>query len=261
MTRSVPFVCSRPGSWIAATVQIPPANQVTAVAMYGLMDEFSDASVHRSLSEASPVLDDPRYRQQVLIGGDLNTGTQWPAAEPFIARDLNLLQRFEALGLVDCLAAMRPAGRLEGCGCTFGDGCTHTRTRRDPRWPDVPYQTDYLWASERLATRLVSSARERRLVLDFGSHADTRRVRRELRSWHDRPDGTAPPNEARESQRGARLEPGPDERRIEHVGLVPTALPPLRGGAIVAAVRLQLGARRRSMSSRKWVPACTCGAP
>ena len=38
----------------------------------------------------------------------------------------------------------------------FGDDCTHTRTRRDSRRPDVPYQTDYLWASRDLAERLVS---------------------------------------------------------------------------------------------------------
>jgi hypothetical protein len=30
----------------------------------GLLDEFSDASVHRSLSELSPVFDDPRYVQR-----------------------------------------------------------------------------------------------------------------------------------------------------------------------------------------------------
>jgi endonuclease/exonuclease/phosphatase family metal-dependent hydrolase len=137
-------------------VDIPGVDRVTAVSLYGLMDELSDASVHRSLSELSAVLDDPAYRRRVLLGGDLNTGTAWPANEPFLARDLNLLQRFEALGLVDCLARMRPSGRLEGCTCTFGNGCTHTRTRRDPRWPEIPYQTDYLWASSTLAGRLVA---------------------------------------------------------------------------------------------------------
>ena len=154
--RRVPFVCSRPGSWIAASVEIAGADRVTAVALYGLMDELSDASVHRSMSEISPVLDDPRYQRTALVGGDLNTWTGWSANEPFLARDLNLLQRFEALGLVDCLAQMRPKGRLEGCTCTFGDDCTHTRTRRDPRWPDIPYQNDYLWASPALARRLVA---------------------------------------------------------------------------------------------------------
>jgi endonuclease/exonuclease/phosphatase family metal-dependent hydrolase len=155
-TRAVPFACSRPGSWIAASVEILPSNFVTAVALYGLMDEFSDSSVHRSLSELSPVLDDPNYQRYALLGGDLNTWTGWPANDRFLARDLNLLQRFEALGLVDCLALMRPKGRLEGCTCRFGDACTHTRTRRDPRRPEVPYQNDYLWASPALAKHLVS---------------------------------------------------------------------------------------------------------
>jgi endonuclease/exonuclease/phosphatase family metal-dependent hydrolase len=156
VTRNVPFMCSRPGSWIAAWVEVTRSENLTAVALYGLLDEFSDASVHRSLSELSPLFDDARYRKQVLIGGDLNTWTAWPANDPFLARDASVLQRFEALGLVDCLAAKRPPGRLEGCTCTFGDACTHTRTRLDPRRPNVPYQNDYLWASKKLAARLVS---------------------------------------------------------------------------------------------------------
>lgn len=155
-TRNVPFECSRPGSWIAGSVEMPAGITISAVSLYGLMDELSDASVHRSLSEISPILDDRRYRQNVLIGGDLNTGTQWPENDSFLARDANVLERFESLGLVDCLAAMRPVGRLEGCHCTLGDKCTHTRTRRDPRWPDNQYQTDYLFASRSLADRLVS---------------------------------------------------------------------------------------------------------
>jgi endonuclease/exonuclease/phosphatase family metal-dependent hydrolase len=154
--RNVPFACSRPGSWIAATVEIEPADSITAVALYGLLDELSDASIHRSLSEISPLIDDRRYGRHVLIGGDLNTGTQWPAGDAFMVRDSNVLQRFEALGLIDCLAATRPPGRLEGCPCSLGDSCTHTRTRLDPRRPHVPYQVDYLWASRALAARLVS---------------------------------------------------------------------------------------------------------
>ena len=127
---------------------------VSAVSLCGLLDEFSDASVHRSLSEISPLVDDPRYRQHVLIGGDLNTWSGWPASEPTLARDINLLQRFEALGLVDCLAAKRPPGRLRDCTCTLGDNCTHTRTRLDRRAPDIPYQIDYLWPSAALASHL-----------------------------------------------------------------------------------------------------------
>jgi endonuclease/exonuclease/phosphatase (EEP) superfamily protein YafD len=114
--RDVPFACSRPGSWVASRVAAAAGTELTAVALYGLMDEFSDASVHRSLSELSRVFDDARYQRNVLLGGDLNTWTAWPANDPFLERDRNLLQRFEALGLVDCLAARRthtrPARRL-----------------------------------------------------------------------------------------------------------------------------------------------------
>lgn len=125
--RNVPFAYSRPGTWIAASVEVTPATEVTAISLYGLLDEFSDASVHGSLSEISPVFDDPRYRGRVLLSGELNTWTGWPVSEKrFQARDVNLLQRFEALGLVDRFVAKRASGRLEGCTCTFGDDCTHT---------------------------------------------------------------------------------------------------------------------------------------
>jgi endonuclease/exonuclease/phosphatase family metal-dependent hydrolase len=120
------------------------------------LDELSDASVHRSLSELSPVLDDPKYNKQVILGGDLNTGTQWPIGDAYGKRDRNVLDRLEAIGLVDCLRAMRAPGRLDGCPCIDGENCAHVRTRRDSRRPAVPYQTDYLFASRRLASRLVS---------------------------------------------------------------------------------------------------------
>ena len=153
--RDVPFECSRPGSWEAARIETPTGSALTAVALYGLMDELSDASVHRSLSELSPVLDDPRYKDLVIVGGDLNTGTQWPETEQrWNDRDRSVLDRIGALGLVDCLRAKRAPGRLEGCQCLEGDDCTHVRTRTDRRYPSIPYQTDYLFASAGLASRL-----------------------------------------------------------------------------------------------------------
>lgn len=154
-TRDVPLECSRPGSWISGSIKVGELD-LSVVSLYGLMDELSDSSVHRSLSEISPIMDDRRYRRNVLIGGDLNTGTQWPADDPFLRRDMNLLERFGSLGLADCLSATRPPGRLDGCHCSLGEECTHTRTRRDPRRPEIPYQTDYLFASKAMAARLVS---------------------------------------------------------------------------------------------------------
>ena len=154
--RDVPFTCSRPGSWVAARIETP-VGPVTAVSLYGLMDELSDSSVHRSLSECSPVFDDPRYGDFVVLGGDLNTGTQWPQSESqFNARDRGVLHRIATYGLTDCVSAMRAPGRLQGCQCTEGEGCTHVRTRRDPRHPHVPYQTDYCFATTGARLRLVS---------------------------------------------------------------------------------------------------------
>ena len=151
----VPFVCSRPGVWEAARIETPTGSALTAVALYGLMDELSDASVHRSLSELSPVLDDPRYKNLVIVGGDLNTGTQWSKTEQrWNDRDRSVLDRIAALGLVDCLRAKRAPGRLEGCRCLEGDDCAHVRTRTDRQHPSIPYQTDYLFASAGLASRL-----------------------------------------------------------------------------------------------------------
>ena len=47
--------------------------------------------------------DDPAYKALVVLGGDLNTGTQWPKNDRFNRRDRNVLDRIEALGLVDCV--------------------------------------------------------------------------------------------------------------------------------------------------------------
>jgi hypothetical protein len=49
--------------------------------------------VHRSLSEPSPLFDYPRYKELVLLGGDLN-GPKWPASNQFLERN-----RIEAGGL------------------------------------------------------------------------------------------------------------------------------------------------------------------
>lgn len=154
--REVPFVCSRPGAWVAAQVETP-VGLITAVSLYGLLDEFSDASVHRSLSELSPLMHDPRYRAHLVLGGDLNTGTQWPSHEElFNARDKGVLDRITSHGLSDCVLAKRPPGRLAGCPCLAGDSCTHVRTQRRAQQPAVPFQTDYLFASAKVGGALVS---------------------------------------------------------------------------------------------------------
>jgi hypothetical protein len=83
----IPFETSRPGSWTAAVVTIPEFGDVTVVSLYGLLDEKSDASVHRSLSELTPLFEDRRYNGMLLVGGDLNTWTGWRNGSDHLARD------------------------------------------------------------------------------------------------------------------------------------------------------------------------------
>lgn len=151
----VAFEMSRPGSWSAAVVPLPDVGDVTCVSLYGLLDELSEASVHRSLSELSPIFSDDRYKRRVLLGGDLNAGTQWPEGG-HLDGDTAILQRIKGYGLVDCLEEKRESGRLDGCRCVFGDDCRHSWTRLDPNHPDIPLQVDYLFASPALADRLTS---------------------------------------------------------------------------------------------------------
>jgi hypothetical protein len=152
---SVPFQNSRPGSWEAAVLHAAGKEDLTLVSLYGLMDEKSDASVHRSLSELSGLLEDERYNERLILGGDLNTWTGWGAGSAHLARDRNVLDRIAAYGLIDALAEMS-SGALDGCTCSLGDECRHTRTRLDTQHPEIPYQMDYLFVSKRMKDRLMS---------------------------------------------------------------------------------------------------------
>jgi hypothetical protein len=147
---NVPFRPSKPGTWTAGRVHAPGIGQITCVALYGFMDELSDASLHRSISDVSPIFTDPDYNKYVIVGGDLNASTQWTRND-LRSRDQNLLERLEAYGLRDCLAMMR-SEPLDGCTCDLGEGCRHSWTRLDPKHPKL--QVDYLFASDALAKKL-----------------------------------------------------------------------------------------------------------
>jgi hypothetical protein len=155
----IDFGPRRPGSWTAAQVPLEvltggsSAKQVTCISLYGLIEEITDASMHTSLSEISPLFSDPTHKTLLLLGGDFNTSTAWRNHESRV-RDAGVLERVENYGLVDCLKLARKPGRLKNCTCVFGKKCQHTWTRRDPNNPRIPYQMDYLFASIALAKRL-----------------------------------------------------------------------------------------------------------
>lgn len=151
--KPLPFTASRPGTWTAALVDVQGV-KLTAISVYGLMDERSDASVHRSLSELSPIFDHEVYGKRLLLGGDLNILAGRPPRLLPDRSDL-VLERLRAYGLTDCLRRARPRGLLEGCPCRLGEECTHTWTYRSRRRDrsHIRYQDDYLFASRALADR------------------------------------------------------------------------------------------------------------
>jgi hypothetical protein len=152
----LPFQASRPGSWTAATLTREGAADIAIVCLYGLLDEKGDASMHRSLSELTPIFEDDRYRHRLLIGGDFNVLAAPGPKNPSRDRHTLVLERITAFGLVNCLEAKRPRGPLAGCRCGLGDDCRHTWTKFDPQRPTVAHQDDYLFSSPALAEALDS---------------------------------------------------------------------------------------------------------
>lgn len=158
----IPFAPSRPGAWIAATMSMPGVEDVTVVSLYGLLDEKSDASVHRSLSDLEPIFEDPNYYARLLLGGDLNIFANPRVDDPLRDRHLVVLERIKAYGLVDLLERDLlkrdpPRGGLKDCPCRTED-CLHTWTFRSRRksLAEVPYQDDHVFASPALEEQLRS---------------------------------------------------------------------------------------------------------
>jgi hypothetical protein len=157
----VPFAPSRPGTWVAGTVE-KGEQALTCISLYGLMDELSDASMHRSLSEVSPVFSDPDHDEPLVLAGDFNIGTSLEG-DDVRRRSRVVLDRIEAYGLRDVLAAGRARQELDplaGCPCADRP-CRHTLTRLIPSpgvqspWQErTPFQVDYVFASEALTARL-----------------------------------------------------------------------------------------------------------
>jgi len=149
---AVTLIRQNPGAVVAVRIEVPGEQPLVAVSLYGLIDDgYAVTSVHRALSDLTPLMDSS-LRHRVIIGGDLNCSSQLPA--PDRARHRNLFERFHTLGLVDLTgltAASRPP--QENCPCE-DDPCRHVQTFR--REGSAPYQDDWLFASERLANRVYS---------------------------------------------------------------------------------------------------------
>jgi endonuclease/exonuclease/phosphatase family metal-dependent hydrolase len=123
------------------------------VSTYGLQDDktaysktsYAMTTLHRTLSDLTPLLHGPQGRR-VILGGDLNAGTQYWQGRLLDSWSETLWQRVVQFGLTDCLPAFVPTDRggLERCACGGGAGCRHTLTSRVRRANARPWENDHL---------------------------------------------------------------------------------------------------------------------
>jgi endonuclease/exonuclease/phosphatase family metal-dependent hydrolase len=155
-SQDVPLRGTHPGCVAVAQAVLPDQCKLTLISAYGLIDAgYSVTTLHRILSDLTPLFDDKRYNAHVVLGGDLNGGTQAGEGDRHLARHRLVFERIKAFGLVDCLDAKLGENRpLPGCPC--GDAsCRHVQTHRHLR-SSKPWQNDYVFASDRLATKLTA---------------------------------------------------------------------------------------------------------
>jgi exonuclease III len=154
----IPLLRTFPGCVAIAAVASKPS--LIVISAYGVIDRgYAEATVHRILSDITPLLDERKGRG-ILLAGDLNITTQWSAKhksflrgrhEECFRRDRNLFERFTALGLHNLVTRAQPTP-LEGCDCNLGAACRHVRTQRHER-SRFPWQNDYIFVTADLLER------------------------------------------------------------------------------------------------------------
>ena len=138
-----------------------PGGPVILVSAYGLMEfDYASGTLLRTLADLEPLLDDPILGVNVLIAGDWNVGSWWGAQDAkYSRREAAVLELLTAYGFVDCLERFLPRerGRPDRCSCPSGDRCRHVWTYKKAE-NDMPYQDDYVYATDALVSRLSGTA-------------------------------------------------------------------------------------------------------
>lgn len=155
-TEPVPLLRTFAGSVAVAQVG-ENDDALVLVSAYGLIDRgYADTTVHRILSDLTPLIDQRKARRMV-IAGDLNITTQWSERhskflrnrhDEVLRRDRNLFERFRALGFENIVVRSEP-GPLAGCGCHDGEECRHVQTQRHDS-SEFPWQNDYVFVTRDL---------------------------------------------------------------------------------------------------------------
>jgi endonuclease/exonuclease/phosphatase family metal-dependent hydrolase len=99
---------SHPGAFCVAQARLPSRRVVTVASVYGMLSltvrngrRYAVTTVHRTLSDLTPILDVKRSKAALILAGDLNVTPQ--IREPDTAAHEAVIQRIKAFGLGDCL--------------------------------------------------------------------------------------------------------------------------------------------------------------
>lgn len=155
--QEVEFDNSHPGSVVVVEVEMPILT-LTAISVYGIFcrHNYTTTTMHRILSDLTPLIHGERTKRTFLMGGDYNVSTQWD--ERYNNRDPShklVFDRIEDFKLVDCTKQY------------FG---THVQTNYHAR-SDFPWQNDFFHASKKLAKKLVKcEVLNETPVRDFSDH-------------------------------------------------------------------------------------------
>lgn len=155
--QEVEFDNSHPGSVVTADVVMPTLT-LTAISIYGIFcsHNYTSTTMHRILSDLTPLLHRERSKRTFLMGGDYNVSPQWD--ELYNHRDPShklVFDRIEDFRLVDCTKKY------------FGK---HVQTNYHAR-SDFPWQNDYIHVSRKLANMLINcEVLNESLVGNFSDH-------------------------------------------------------------------------------------------
>lgn len=149
--RPVVFPNSYSG-WVAAgEVLLPSGSLLTAISLHAVIEHgYSITTLHRMLSDLTPILDGKQGKRTIILGGDFNASLQWGDQQPGQSHRI-LFDRVMNFGLADCLEK-------------FHAGAVRT-WRRDG--VTKPWQLDYLFMSQDALQHVVSC----QVVDDPGMHA------------------------------------------------------------------------------------------
>jgi exonuclease III len=141
--KEIEFRNGYPGSVLSAEATLPNDRILTVISLYGLIDEngYATTTLHRMLSDLTPLLNGKMGKREFIVGGDYNASTQIDEVYKgkYPSHQI-LFDRLEDFGLRNCVAK-------------FNSG--HVQTLRH-HFSSVQWQNDYIHASSNIMNCLVS---------------------------------------------------------------------------------------------------------